>query len=684
MNDIKNPRTLSKSRFKSALECPTKLYYYGKKKEYANQMAENEFMMALAEGGFQVGELAKYSHPCCEDMGNCGHHIQSLTYHDSLAETAKYIHNENVILYEPAVAFENLFIRIDVLGKNGNEVELIEVKAKSYDSKKGFRNKNGIGEFIASSWRPYLYDVAFQTWVMEQAYPDWNVKPYLMMADKAATATVDGINQLFRVKKNENNRTVIEVTEEITPERLGDSVLVKVPVREYVEMIWNGQDINPLKKEYEEYKNFFERAREYAGFYERDERYPVTVGLKCKHCEYKNTPDSAAKGLKSGYEECWQEKFGDDFDFEEPHVFELWNFRHTRDALERGIYFLKDLIYEDLFKSEPKIPEKGMASVDRQWLQVNKRTGRDMEDEHINPELFDEMNEWDYPLHFIDFETSMVSIPFTSGRRPYEQTAFQFSCHSLHKDGRMEHREWINGEPGVFPNYEFTLALKKTLGNDDGTIFRYSNHENTVMRQIHRQIENDDEIDVFKDSGTSNAEIMDWIDTITNWEVIDLDGKKSRDRGDRDMIDLWKCVKSYYYHPMMKGSNSIKQVLPTVMNVSDFLKAKYSKPLEFGINLKSRVLWQADSNGKVLDPYKLLEPIHDDISGNELYLERGEIQDGGAAMVAYAKLQFTQMSDSEREAIIQALLRYCEMDTLAMVMIYDHWHNCYYTKHLKN
>jgi len=72
MNDIKNPRTLSKSRFKSALECPTKLYYYGKKKEYANQMAENEFMMALAEGGFQIGELAKYSHPCCTEIGHCG------------------------------------------------------------------------------------------------------------------------------------------------------------------------------------------------------------------------------------------------------------------------------------------------------------------------------------------------------------------------------------------------------------------------------------------------------------------------------------------------------------------------------------------------------------------------------------------------------------------------------------
>ena len=98
MNDIKNPRTLSKSRFKSALECPTKLYYYGKKKKYANQMAENEFLMALAEGGFQVGELAKYSHPCCEDMGHCCHTIQSLNYHDSLAETAQFIHEENIIL----------------------------------------------------------------------------------------------------------------------------------------------------------------------------------------------------------------------------------------------------------------------------------------------------------------------------------------------------------------------------------------------------------------------------------------------------------------------------------------------------------------------------------------------------------------------------------------------------------
>ena len=76
MNDIRKPRTLSKSRFKLSFECPTKLYYHGKKDEYANQIVENEFMMALAEGGFQIAELAKYFHPCCSKIGYCEHNIK--------------------------------------------------------------------------------------------------------------------------------------------------------------------------------------------------------------------------------------------------------------------------------------------------------------------------------------------------------------------------------------------------------------------------------------------------------------------------------------------------------------------------------------------------------------------------------------------------------------------------------
>ena len=49
-----------------------------------------------------------------------------------------------------------------------------------------------------------------------------------------------------------------------------------------------------------------------------------------------------------------------------------------------------------------------------------------------------------------------------------------------------------------------------------------------------------------------------------------------------------------------------------------------------------------------------------------------EPADGGAALTAYGKLQYTDMSIEERIAIKNSLLRYCELDTLAMVMIYEH------------
>ena len=53
-----NPRYLTKSRFKLAAECPTKLFYTGKDKVYRNTKQEDSFLAMLAEGGYQVGELA--------------------------------------------------------------------------------------------------------------------------------------------------------------------------------------------------------------------------------------------------------------------------------------------------------------------------------------------------------------------------------------------------------------------------------------------------------------------------------------------------------------------------------------------------------------------------------------------------------------------------------------------------
>jgi hypothetical protein len=151
-------------------------------------------------------------------------------------------------------------------------------------------------------------------------------------------------------------------------------------------------------------------------------------------------------------------------------------------------------------------------------------------------------------------------------------------------------------------------------------------------------------------------------------------------KGERDMVDMLNLVKWYFYDPATNGSNSIKQVLPAILNNSDYLKEKYSKPI-YGtdqipsFNFKNKI-WVKFEDGKnlVKDPYSLLDPMFQDfdkcdqlISGNE------EIKDGGAAMTAYAKMQFEEMSVYERNELTKSLLQYCELDTMAMVMIYEAW-----------
>jgi hypothetical protein len=636
------PFYLTKSRFKSALECPTKLYYTSND-QYANLKSDDEFLMALAEGGFQVGELAKYYHPG-------GYDITTLEYHKSLEETNELLQQENVIIYEPAIQFENFFIRVDVLVKTANKVDLIEVKAKSFKSADKFYSDKG---FIDTSWKPYLYDIAFQNWVTQQAFPDWEITPYLMLADRNNKTTVDGLNQMFIVVKDEQGRKSVKVKTGLSKELLGDEILAKVNVSKPVQMIWDGHDIDPKNKTIEDQKNFFERAKEYSKFYVDDVQYPVTLGTKCKHCEFKN--DNYPE-LRSGFQECWRSIFPD-FDAGNPHVFDIWNFRGSQAIINNGVYSFDD-IYSD----------GNLANMlnDRQYMQVEKTVKRSNQ-EFINPKLFDEMDRWEFPLHFIDFETSMVAVPFHKGQHPYEQVAFQFSCHTLRKNGQMDHEQWIETERGKFPNYNFVKALKNVLEKDNGTIFRYAAHENTVLRQIQKQmVEKNEE---------QFGEWIEWVDTLTQWYDKDT---KEKFEGERNMVDMLALVKKYYYHPEMEGSNSIKSVLPAIFTTSDHIKNRYSKPVGYGINLKDQILWKLNDNtGEPIDPYKLLPDLYEDldVTKKELFLDDGKIQEGSAALIAFGKMQFTEMQEQERLALTASLLQYCELDTLAMVMIYEHWNS---------
>ncbi len=117
-------RYFTKSLFNTSRECASRLYY-AKREEYPSVKDEDEFLQSLAEGGMQVGELACMMHPG-------GRAIETLNSTDAIAQTNVELQKKIVTLYEPAITYDDKFlIRVDVFEKNGNDVNLIEVKAKS-------------------------------------------------------------------------------------------------------------------------------------------------------------------------------------------------------------------------------------------------------------------------------------------------------------------------------------------------------------------------------------------------------------------------------------------------------------------------------------------------------------------------------------------------------------------------
>lgn len=632
------PRYLTKGRFKLASECPRKLYYFAHGATYPSKKNDDDFLKALAEGGHQVGALAR-----CYFPG--GELISTLDYDDAVMETNELLKRKDVIIYEAAIRHKNFILRVDVLVKNGNEIELVEVKAKSYDpTETEFFGKRH-PEKLITKWVPYLDDIAFQSWVTGQAHPEWSVRPFLMLVDKTKIATVEGLHQLFHITRK-NGRVEIKLANEPTAQSLGRQLLTKVDVSAEVETLIEGTAIDPVKDPLNS-RPMYDRAEQYSAIYDNDEYYKADLGVWCKKCEYRASEEELASGKKSGYIECWGEEHGPDFKPKDPHLFDIWNFRNSDRLLANGVYRMADVSIDELKK--------------RQALQVDVTLGRRAGPEVISPKLFEEMDQWTFPLHFVDFETIMPAIPFHSGMHPYQNLAFQFSCHHLDSDGRVTHDEWLCTDAGEFPNWAFLVALRNSLG-ESGTIFRYAAHENTILNHLREQLQSKcrplpDDFDA--------DDYCEWIKLVTK-------------DGDRAMVDICDLVRKYYYHVRMGGSNSIKAVLPAVLADSKRLEELYAKPLEYGTNLKGRTLWQRDeTTGRIKNPYKLLPPLFNDVDPDliESLDGYGEIREGGAAMTAWARMQFCQMSQEERAAITAGLLRYCELDTLAMLMIYQHWNS---------
>ena len=650
-------RFLTKSRMKIGLECPMKLSFYDDKNQYNSLQGDTEFLDFLAEGGYQVGELAKFYYKF--HFSN-SHYIDitSLGYKESIKETYEALKYENVIIAEPAISFDNFFIRVDILIKQGSDIKLIEVKSKSYNSnnENGFLNLKKSPVSIKSEWRPYLADIAFQTYVTSQSYPEWNIEPYLLLINKNKATNIDGLNQLFEIRseKTDNNKRILSVKADedklnTLKEEIKDSVLTEVSVNRTVSSILYGNEFygekfddrlnRPLRFFYtNNNSNFIEAAKQLSIAYKENKPLDKTsknIGAHCSQCPF-----------------CWS-KLIPEYKESGDYIQNIWNFPKNKltDLFKIGIFTI-----EQLSKNLEFSPlKKDGKRYKRQLTQINF-TSNNMKNDLIENGLKDEMSSWNLPFHFIDFETCTVPLPFHKNEYPYSTIAFQFSIHTMDKMGHIEHREWIAKEKSIDPSFEFVQKIKSILEKDNGSIFMYASHENTVLQSIKKRM---------KQKGDKYLDEISFINEISF--------AKNEQKPQRAMIDMKKIIEHYYYNYFMKGSISLKAVLPAIMKTSEFLKEKYSKELDFGTNLKGKTFYQERDN-IILDPYKLLPKIDSDIDSANTIFGEELLADGTAAMKAFQILQFSRdvLEKKEEENLIKALLNYCELDTLAMLMLYEH------------
>ncbi len=267
-------------------------------------------------------------------------------------------------------------------------------------------------------------------------------------------------------------------------------------------------------------------------------------------------------------------------DIAEPSVFSISNLKKAK----KYELYQEDIVsFADIIASKPKLSEK-------QWKQV--KTSYNNEPPTImKAEIIDFLNTLTYPIYFLDFETFQQAIPQFDGVKPYMQIPFQYSLHVQDtKKGSLEHFEFL-GKEGTDPRRELAVQLCRYIPKEACVVAYNMTFEKMVIKNL---------ADDFKDLSVHLTCIYN------------------------NMHDLMvPFQKQHYYSKELKGSYSIKYVLPTLC------------PNDEELN------------------YHALEDIHN----------------GSEAMEAFADLHNKPAEDIVK--IRQNLLAYCKLDTLAMVKILD-------------
>jgi hypothetical protein len=523
------------------------------------------------------------------------------------------------VVFEKDLVFERYYARADAFETTGDRITLTEIKAKSTDSgdPEQFFTK---AKEIRSEWRDYLVDITFQVMVAEYQYPNKEVIPQLCLVNKNKTVGIDAIYSKIDLSLHQSGQGFAE------PHAVYTGDVHSLRANHFLEFINVRKCVDKLMDEVKL------KSTELLQFLtgKLPNVRPQLGVSNCKSCEYRGS-----SLVPNGFNECWGAEI------EEAHVIDLYFAGNGSPELKEEM--TRRIENRDLHLAD--FPEELMGtSASHLPARRNQLRAARSGNEVIDSNLITELEKLQFPLHFIDFEASQIPVPYVAGMKPYERIAFQLSCHSLSTPASNDlvHREWLNLND-VYPNQEFLRELRLSIG-DTGTVLVWSHYEKSTIKGIRGQLEV---------RGLLTEDTKTWIDEF-----------------EKRIVDLLVLSQRNYCHPKMNGSHSIKKVLDAVWASaphlwSDPWFAKY---------------YQLTDDGQPLDPYQtLLIPDLDlakQLDETDDSDDRG-VTDGVGAMRAYQDILYGLNRDNLklRDSMKDALLRYCELDTAAMVMIWKHWHH---------
>lgn len=617
----------TKHLFESGLECPTRLYY--KAESYPEDQRSQPFIEHAVYNKRLLKSLLRSAYPDGTPVG--GDSVMK-----AFEDTQTLLEVENAVLFDAVFVLDKMMAKLPVVEKTGKQLKIYHVQTKAVGSRKN-RLVNRHGD-IYSKWRRYLLGFAYQLYIISRIYPEYELIPFLVLPDKRGNSSTDNLHYKLY------SRYVPEASEAEIP-AFEQDLMAKIEVREQIDMIHNDPQ---FAEEYFDGQTFEDILARFCRLYFDHIKEDPIVGTKCKGCEFRIEPERKLRGAVSGFDICWRKHLsGEKESRTPPHVFDLIG-PGSKTWIEEGIYDQRNIPSEEITSPEKILKGEGRISEKmRQALQIAKAKGNEVPDEIMRPNLLDEIGRWNFPIHFLDFEAGNYAVPVRDDRSPYHLVVFQFSCHTLFEDGSWSHHEWLDDRKSGYPNYELVRKLQCIPDIEDGTLVQYSNFERNALKIIRREL-------------TENGAVSDALELISWIEKI-IARNDSSSVNPPYVADMSRLVKNFYYNNRMLNSLSIKDVLQSVMSYSSFLKRKYSEPYSSS-NFNDIVWWQPDGSGGARNPYHILAEL------NEVSVRRGT-----EAMVVYGKMISSDAGDEQMNDYRRSLLKYCELDTLAMLMIFEHW-----------